>query len=61
MNSILIEIASIQAEQKVVQQRLLTDQKEARNLIMKMKQLEIDAQRGSIRSIDQLSELTRSR
>jgi len=61
MNSILIEIASIQAEQKVVQQRLLTDQKEARNLIMKMKQLEIDAQRGSIRNIDQLSELTRSR
>ena len=61
MNSILIEIASIQAEQKVVQQRLLTDQKEARNLIMRMKQLEIDAQRGSIRNIDQLSELTRSR
>jgi hypothetical protein len=55
MNSILIEIASIQTEQKVVQQRVLTDQKEARNLIMKMKQLEIDAQRESIRNIDQLS------
>ena len=61
MNSILIEIATIQAEQKVVQQRLLTDQKEARNLIMKMKQLEIDAQRGNVRNIDQLSEMTRTR
>lgn len=37
LNSILIEIATIQTEQKVVQQRLLTQQKENRNLIMKMK------------------------
>ncbi len=61
LNSILIEIASIQAEQKVVQQRLLTQQKESRNLIMKMKQLEIDAQRGDLRNLDQLLALTRNR
>jgi len=61
MNSILIEIATIQTEQKVVQQRLLTQQKEARNLIMKMKQLEIDAQRGNIQNIEQLRELTQPR
>jgi hypothetical protein len=61
MNSILIEIATIQAEQKVVQQRLLTQQKEARNLIMKMKQLEIEGQRGNIHNIEQLRELTQPR
>ena len=61
MNSILIEIATIQTEQKVVQQRPLTQQKEARNLIMKMKQLEIDAQRGNIQNIEQLRELTQPR
>jgi hypothetical protein len=43
-NSILIEIAQIQAETKVVEQRLLTDQKEQRNLITRMKQLETAAQ-----------------
>jgi hypothetical protein len=61
MNSILIEIATIQAEQKVVQQRLLTQQKEARNLIMKMKQLEIEGQRGNIHNIEQLRQLTQPR
>jgi hypothetical protein len=60
-NAILIEAAAIQAEQKVVQQRLLTQQKEARNLIMKMKQLDIEAQRGDVRNLDQLLELTRNR
>ena len=60
-NAILIEVAAIQAEQKVVQQRLLTQQKEARNLIMKMKQLEIQAQPGDVRNLDQLLELTRNR
>jgi hypothetical protein len=60
-NSILIEVAAIQAEQKIVQQRLLTQQKEARNLIMKMKQLEIQAQPGDVRNLDQLLDLTRSR
>ncbi len=45
-NSILIEMAQIQAETKVVEQRLLTDQKEQRNLITRMKQLETEAQAG---------------
>jgi len=61
LNSILIEIATIQAEQKVVQQRLLTQQKEARNLIQRMKQLEIEAQRGNVRNLEQLYEQTRNR
>ena len=60
LNSILIEIATIQTEQKVVEQRLLTQQKEARNLIMKMKQLEIEAQKGDVRNLNQLLELTRN-
>jgi hypothetical protein len=60
-NAILIEVAAIQAEQKVVQQRLLTQQKESRNLIMKMKQLEIQTQPGDTRNLDQLLELTRNR
>ncbi len=51
LNSILIEIATIQTEQKVVEQRLLTQQKETRNLIMKMKQLEIEAQKGDVRNL----------
>ena len=60
LNSILIEIATIQTEQKVVQQRLLTQQKETRNLIMKMKQLEIEAQKGDVRNLGQLLELSRA-
>ena len=60
-NSILIELASIQAESKVVEQRLLTQQKEARNLIMRMKQLEIEAQQGDLRNLDQLMAMTKSR
>ena len=59
-NAILIEMASIQAETKVVQQRLLTDQKEERNLIMKMKELEIEAQKGDVKNLDQLVAMTRS-
>ncbi len=58
-NAILIELASIQAETKVVEQRLLTDQKEQRNLIMKMKQLEIEAQNGDLKNLDQLLSITR--
>jgi hypothetical protein len=50
-NSILIEMASIQAETKLIEQRLLTDQKEQRNLIMRMKQLEIESQNGDIRNL----------
>jgi hypothetical protein len=46
-NAILIEMAQIQAETKVVEQRLLTDQKEQRNLITRMKQLETEAQQGN--------------
>jgi hypothetical protein len=61
LNSILIEIATIQAEQKVVQQRLLTQQKEARNLIMRMNQLEIEGQKGNVRNLEQLYEQTRNR
>jgi hypothetical protein len=59
-NAILIELASIQAETKIVEQRLLTQQKEARNLIMRMKQLEIEAQRGDVRNLDLLLDLTRN-
>ncbi len=59
-NAILIEMASIQAETKVVEQRLLTDQKEQRNLIMKMKQLEIEAQKNDLRNFDQLLTITGS-
>ena len=59
-NAILIELASIQAESKVVEQRLLTQQKEARNLIMRMKQLEIEAQKGDVKNLDLLLDLTRN-
>jgi hypothetical protein len=60
-NAILIELASIQAEIKVVEQRLLTDQKEQRNLIMRMKQLEIDAQNGDFANLDYLKTLTQTK
>ncbi len=60
-NSILIELASIQAETKVVEQRLLTQQKEARNLITRMKQLEIEAQQGDLKNLDQLLAMTKSK
>lgn len=60
-NSILIELASIQAESKLVEQRLLTAQKEERNLIMRMKQLEIEAQNGDIKNVDYLPALTKTK
>jgi hypothetical protein len=60
-NAILIELASIQTEIKVVEQRLLTDQKEQRNLITRMKQLEIDAQSGDLRNLDYLETLTKTK
>lgn len=60
-NSILIELASIQAESKVVEQRLLTEQKEARNLITRMKQLEIEAQQGDLKNLDALLAQTKSK
>jgi hypothetical protein len=60
-NAILIELASIQAETKVVEQRLLTDQKEERNLVMSMKQLEIDAQNGDFNNLNYLSTLSETR
>ena len=60
-NAILIEVASIQAETKLVEQRLLTDQKEQRNLIMRMKQLEIDAQSGDLKNVDYLPALTKTK
>jgi hypothetical protein len=59
-NAILIELAAIQAESKLVEQRLLTEQKEERNLIMRMKQLEIDAQNGDLRNLDYLQSLTKT-
>jgi hypothetical protein len=60
-NAILIELASIQSETKVVQERLLTDQREERNLIMKMKQLEIDAQKGDRTNLDRVLALTKAK
>jgi hypothetical protein len=60
-NAILIELASIQAESKVVEQRLLTDQKEQRNLITRMKQLEVDAQSGDLKNLDYLQSLTKTK
>jgi hypothetical protein len=60
-NAILIELASIQAETKVVEERLLTDQKEERNLIMRMKQLEIDAQNGDLMNLNQFVTLTKTK
>ncbi len=60
-NSILIELASIQAETKVVEQRLLTEQKEARNLITRMRQLEIEAQQGDLKNLDVLLAQTKSK
>ena len=59
-NAILIELASIQSESKVIEQRLLTDQKEQRNLIMRMKQLEIEAQNGDNRNLDYLQSITKT-
>jgi len=60
-NAILIEMASIQAETKVVEERLLTDQKEERNLIMRMKQLEIEAQKGDLMNLNQFVTLTKTK
>ncbi len=60
-NAILIELASIQAETKVVEERLLTDQKEQRNLIMRMKQLEIEAQKGDLMNLNQVLNLTKAK
>jgi hypothetical protein len=60
-NAILLELASIQAESKVVEQRLLTQQKESRNLIMRMKQLEIEAQKGDLRNLDLLLQRTKTK
>ncbi|NLT68057.1 MAG: hypothetical protein GXX84_15750 [Acidobacteria bacterium] len=60
-NAILIELASIQAESKLVEQRLLTEQKEQRNLIMRMKQLEIEAQSGDFKNLDYLPALTKTK
>jgi hypothetical protein len=59
-NAILIEMASIQAETKVIEQRLLTDQKEQRNLIMRMKQLEIEAESGDIKNLDYINSITKT-
>ena len=59
-NSILIELASIQAETKVIEQRLLTDQKEQRNLIMRMKQLEIEAQHEDTKNLDYIKSITKT-
>jgi hypothetical protein len=58
-NAILIEIAQIQAETKVVEQRLLTDQKEQRNLITRMKQLETEAQQGDSRNQETIKDMLR--
>ena len=58
-NAILIESAQIQAETKVVEQRLLTDQKEQRNLITRMKQLETEAQQGDSRNQETLKNMLR--
>lgn len=59
-NAILIELASIQAESKLIEQRLLTEQKEQRNLIMRMKQLEIEAQNGDARNVEYLQAITKT-
>ncbi len=58
-NAILIESAQIQAETKVVEQRLLTDQKEQRNLITRMKQLETEAQQGDRRNQETIKDMLR--
>jgi hypothetical protein len=58
-NAILIEMAQIQAETKVVEQRLLTDQKEQRNLITRMKQLETEAQTGDSRNQETIKDMLR--
>jgi len=60
-NAILIELASIQAESKIVEQRLLTDQKEERNLLMRMKQLEIEAHNGDLSNLQHLLALTKTK
>ena len=60
-NAILIELASIQAESKIVEQRLLTDQREQRNLIARMRQLELQAQSGDRRNLEHILSTTRPR
>jgi hypothetical protein len=57
-NAILIKMASIQAETKVIEQALLTSQKEQRNLIMRMKQLEIETQNGNIENLESIHSIT---
>jgi hypothetical protein len=58
-NAILIEMAQIQSETKVVEQRLLTDQKEQRNLITRMKQLETESQQGDSRNQETIKNMLR--
>ena len=60
-NAILIELASIHAESKLVEERLLTDQREQRNLIMRMQQLEIDARKGDVINLNRVLALTKAK
>jgi hypothetical protein len=57
-NAILIEMASIQAETKLIEQRLLTTQMEQRNLIMRMKKLEVESQNGDIGNWNYIESIT---
>jgi hypothetical protein len=53
-NAILIELVSIQSETRIVEQRLLTMQKDQQNLIARMKELELEAQRDDAGNLEHI-------
>jgi len=60
-NSILLELAAVQAESRAIEQRLLTLQREQQNLIARMKQFELEAQREDSRNLDFIFDSTAPR
>jgi len=57
-NAILIELASIQAEARIVEQRLLSMQRDQQNLIARMKELELEAQQDDSRNLEYIISTT---
>ena len=60
-NAILIELASIQAETRIVEQRLLSMQRDQQDLIARMKELELEAQQDDSRNLEYIISTTTER
>jgi len=57
-NSILLELAAIQVETGILEQRLRATQQEQQNLIAQMKQLELEAREGDVRNLEHIISTT---